>query len=338
MPKLLELKLLVDQTYAGGWLGVSLTFELRNMVAGFAIELQNNAKTAWLTPFGYQEVAIYYGDELLLTGRIEKMDITATAALKIEGRSRPAVLIEASLQAPLQYHNVTLATLASELAKPFGVGVDNRVQGLAVYESINHQADQKCFDALNALAEKEAIFLSSTPSGDLLLERFSLGTAQARFVRGQDVYLDASVSYDGSARFSSLTLLSQNEEELELSHTLIDPTLSIERPLVEVVEAADLATLQAMAKRRMALAIAESMKIELTLLGWHRTSDDSRLLRVGDVVVVQDEAIQVFQETSLVIQNITLDLASGDAKTTLSLVLPSLYTEDGLNGAMPWQR
>lgn len=93
-------RLEIDRTMIDGFVSVALTFGIKEFVAGFAIRLLDVEANRWIKPFGYQQVAIYYGDELLLTGRIEKVERSQSKNLKIEGRSLPAVLIDASMPSP----------------------------------------------------------------------------------------------------------------------------------------------------------------------------------------------------------------------------------------------
>ncbi|NIZ41504.1 hypothetical protein PVA45_08485 (plasmid) [Entomospira entomophila] len=280
-------------------------------------------------------MAIYYGDELLLTGRIEKVERSQSKNLKIEGRSLPAVLIDASMPSPSQYHDVTLATLISDIARPYGLSVENRVENLPTYPQLQGEVDAKIHSFINCCAENDNILLRSTANGNILIDKQKEGDVQATFCAQQGGYLDAQVSFDGSQRFSSLTLLAQSADDLELSYTINDQSMPIYRPLVEKAEAKDLATLQNIAKRRLALTLSQSMSLSLSLNGWYRGMH-GKLLQVGDIIQLEDASLNLERPTAFLIESLALSLSNGEWRTALGLVLPNLYSDDPTTGDEPW--
>ncbi|NIZ47808.1 hypothetical protein PVA44_07760 (plasmid) [Entomospira nematocerorum] len=332
-----QIKLAINRTFVDGFLSVSMSYSITEFVAGFAVVLLDTPQMSWLRPFGYEEIAIYYGDELLLTGRIEKVERSQHKSLHIEGRSLPAVLIDASMEMPGQFHDVDLHMLLSELGKPYGLSVVSEIAQLPVYASLTAGVDTKAFAFANCCAENDNIFLSSSPAGEIILRHYNFTQVHNTFVAGDHGYLDAQVSFDGSQRFSSLTLVAQSEDNLELRYTIDDPSISIHRPLVETAEAPDLATLEHIAKRRLALSIANSIKMSLKLNGWHRSQSADRLLRVGDIIQIEDPSLGLNDRSAFVIAGLEMTLSSSEMQMSLQLALPSLYSEEPLEGEHPWQ-
>ncbi|NIZ41351.1 hypothetical protein PVA45_07220 (plasmid) [Entomospira entomophila] len=332
-----KIKLEIDRTLIDGFIAVSLRFQIQEFSAGFAIELLGSDRMQWIKPFTYQEVRIYYDQELLITGRIEKVSRTNAKTLQIEGRSLPALLIDTMLKPPLQFHDMTLETLVKEVAKPFNIEVRSEVTVLANYPKITASIGTTIFAFMNCVAENDNILMTSDPNGDIMIQHYKFDGIHKRLIAGEDGYLDANISFDGSDRFSSLTLMAQSEEDLELTYTIEDPSISLYRPLVEVAEASDLATLENIAKRRLTLSIAKSITLTLKLLGWQQSDIESRLLRVGDMIQIQDTSLNLPKLTTFVIEGLTLGMSSGDLSMDLSLAIPNLYTGEPLEGEMPWQ-
>lgn len=327
-------RLEVGRTLIDGFVSLRISWALREFASAFSVELLDHPKNAWVKPFSQQRVRIFIDEELVLTGRIEKISKGHGHIMQLEGRSLVAILVDASVVAPLQYHQVTLFSLAQELAQPFNINVVTNIKDFPTHQQVTAEVDSTIFQLLNKIAEKENIFLSSTPEGDILLSRYEEATIQYFLSDSVSGYISSSVVFDSTVRFSSLTLLAQTSSNLDLNYRIEDKVIS-NHPLVEVVEAEDLATLELIAQRRLATSIMQAAQLNITLHDWLRSLHAPRLIGIGDRVQVEAASLGL-KESTWMIESVTMQLSSNECSTNLKLMLPYLSQQTPLEANQPW--
>lgn len=319
-----SIRLEVDTTKVGGIETLNLSYSSRNFSAGFTMTFLNTPAMDWLQPFQYNEIRLFYVkdgiEELLITGRIEKLDKGIDQKIKIEGRCRTAFLVDSSLLPPFQYQNVSLDTMAMDILAPFNIGVENEIENLPIRPSIRATVGDSIFKFLNQQAEQEGILLAASAEGNLRLHHLPAGVVELIINDTNRQYLGASASFNGAARFSELHLIAQSESSVDLSYVLVDDEIVGYRPLLDVVEADDMATLEAIAQRRLFLARSNSMKLSFNLHGWPRGIASGKLLMPGDVVQHEDATLGLKRELWR-IEAVNRSLAPNNLSTSLSLVL-----------------
>ena len=304
---------------------------------------------------GYNRVQLYIGDDLYLTGRIDKADPDLSATdrkIVIQCRSLTGQLADCSHAGELEFSGLALSTICRQVCKPFGVSVraDNDT---APIPEARAEYGQIAADFLNSLAAPRNILLNCSYQGELVLTSgVALMSKQpvARLVEGQWPVEGVSGSRDWTKLFSVYKVATQFAGLPDIVDTVRDANVRIYRPRlspspdamaspddqaaldalddeVKAQTAAQVKTKMAKARtasRIRAQAIAEACPTSVQLAGWRRP--DGMRWAERQVVTLKAPSAMVYEEIPFLISSCRLTLDStGGMSTDLSLVLPETY-------------
>jgi len=335
-----EVRLEVAGRKLTGFDGITLTMAIDSLADSFALTMpydpdRSDLRVA-LRPFAYTPCKVYLDDDLLLTGRIEKLAPKMDAgerSLTVEGRSLTGVLVDCGIEGDLDFKGLTLAVMARKLCKPFGI----IVHADADSEQFTTRAEcgQTVLDFLNSIAAPRNLFLNSTFQGGLRISSASALTQAApvaALIEGQVPLLAVSASYDGTRRFSSYDVDAQIDAENVHGHE-DDTAVPVHRPTIILMKDMD-PDPNATARRARMEAIAAALPITATVSGW-RTPRGQRWHERQSVTLKAPGAM-LATERKYLIAEATFRLDKSAGKTVdLRLVMAEAYAGKPL-GVLPW--
>jgi prophage tail gpP-like protein len=280
------------------------------------------------------------------------MDANSTE-LRVSGRSKVADLIDCSpAEGSGEYRASTLEAIARSFAAPYDIEVentsgDNQPIALAAYKR-----SETCFTILDKLARQRGVMLTDGPTGQLIIARGPARDAEAvaNLVQGKNI-LSARLRVDVSKRFSRYEARTQRGVAATVSFTPVgnQPGLpggaasggasrkeqqtatraitdaagtamdaEVPRLRVRVVDgeaSGDNVTAGARAVWECAVNAGQSIRLEVTVVGWRR--DDKRLWAIGDTVAVNLPRLRLAR--NLVVAQVTWKLDAGGTVTQLEL-------------------
>jgi len=313
--------------------GVTIDMGADQIADGFSITCPWNPDNATLRrlfrPFGYQPVQIYLGDDIQLSGTVDKVTPGLNASgriVTIEGRSKPGILCDCSIDDETENSGLALSDIARKYAKPFGVQVrvDCPELMLPIPET-RAEYGQTVGDYLNSLASPRNILLNSSFDGKLVISSGAshlTKTPSAELEEGRHPLLSVGASYDGSKRFSRYKVASQFAAE-DILGSASDSGVAIFRPRCLSAKETDTDPSETAARAR-ADALAQALAIPASVAGWRRP--DGGRWAERQVVNLKAPSAMLYDKTAWLINHATMTLSVGDGLvTSLSLVPRELY-------------
>lgn len=211
-----ELKLRIGEFDFIGFESISVRRSIQVAVSDFALSMSLNDADAegfdLIIPGA--ECSIRYGDDLLLSGYIDNVEESGDASshnFSIVGRSKTQDLVDCSATITSQFNKQTLVQIATQLSEVYGIKVV--VNGAdKVIDNFQVQQGEGSFDAIQRLAEQEKLYITDTPSGNLLLTYLGNDVSPNRIVRNTEVntgVLAYVITRSSERRYSKVIVRSQ---------------------------------------------------------------------------------------------------------------------------------
>lgn len=203
-----RLTLRVGSTEYRGWESVSVSRDLEEAAASFALEVSGEQD---VTPDAACEVRI--GSDLVVTGIVDSVrdEVSGdSASTSVGGRSRTGQLVKNScIASPAQFKEQTIVQIARALAAPYGVEVVCSVSGLLPLRRWSYETGEKVFEAIERLAREQALLVVDDPQGRLVLTRVA-----DPLLRYSDLVMPGNVkraarAVDVSERYSEVRVKAQ---------------------------------------------------------------------------------------------------------------------------------
>lgn len=337
-----DVRLLINGREFAGWTAATITMAIDQCSDAFSLSAPFNpddaAVRAAFTPMGYQSVELYIGDDKLLTGTIDQVDPAlneSSITLGVQGRSLTAPLVDCSIDGPLEFSGLTLAGIARQLAKPFGIKVRADYDTPKI-EAASAKYGQSPYDFLSSIGGPRNMLLNSSFDGELVItDGKALANRQpvAALVQGVPPLKSVSPSFDGSGRFSVYKVSAQQDGESNVNGQVTDAGIKKYRPrLIEQDDAGTDPKLSAAWERSK--AYVASMSCTAVISGWRRP--DGKRWAERQVITLKAPGAMLYRETAWLIAGVTHTLTDDDGRlTTLRLILPETYAGT-VPKVLPW--
>jgi len=171
--------LLINGTAFGGWTSVRITRSIKQICDTFSLTLSERWSGAVGSDTPPQISAgdpcqVYCGDELVITGYVDDTLPSYDAqqhVISVQGRSKPADLVDCGHAGKQWTQPRTLLQLARELAWDFGITVRADTDVGAAFQRPAIAAGQTRFEFLEKLARQRGVRLISDSDGTLVIAR-----------------------------------------------------------------------------------------------------------------------------------------------------------------------
>lgn len=266
------------------------------------------------------------GKDQVFNGHFEGFDFSlGSRAVKIAGRSAAGDLVDCDIEKSLQYKNVTVLDVVTNICKPFGIKVRGSDAASISIKSFSVKSGENVFTSIDNLCKKHQLLAKYAMDG--VLELFKVGSLRASVSLEEGVnFKNANFSVNSSARFSKYIVRSQNSLSSEIEGVATDSSIKRYRPKVVMSESsvdADGAAKRANWEAKKSLA--QSQKISVNVVGWRQDGKD--LWDVGLIVPFKSETFGL--DTELLVASVELvnSISSGRV-ANLSLIPPDALDFD----------
>jgi prophage tail gpP-like protein len=292
-------------------------------------------------PATYKKIQIRVNNNPILNGIIVSRNTGISGkTLALGGYSAPGVLKDLPVppdKFPLEFKNQDLNRIASTLAGYYDVEVEfTEPPGASFSPFISSEPGEKILDFLIKLAKKRSLLVSNTLGGKLRFFKPLNSTVVTPLIQGNIPLIDATVDYKEQELFSSVTGFGSSDFGRDPeSFTVQIPILKdINRPFIYTVSENEGSDLQKAVEFKAGRLFAGSLDISLEVAGW-RGADD-QIWKPGDFITLQAPDVFFYNETKLLIRNVSLKGDADSETASLTPVFPGVYSGE-LPLKMPWE-
>jgi len=291
-------------------------------------------------PFTYSSLEIRIDDGPLLTGFIlSKSSAVGNKTLSLGGYSRPGLLNDLPVprdKYPIEFKEQTLSKIAATLGGYYDIDVNFDVSpGAKFSPQVGLEPPQKVLEFLIRLAQKRSLLVGNTLEGKLNFFVPGKSRNNTPLVQGQPPLLSATASYNEQEMFSSVTGLGKSDAGRDPeSFTFPIPILKgIDRPFIYTVSDALGAELQSAVKFKAGRLFAGAISITVNVSDWRGAN--GKIWTPGDFITLQAPDIFFYNETRLMIKNVSLSQQADNDSASMNLIFPGVYSGE-LPEKMPW--
>lgn len=207
-----EVRLIVGNQDWGGWKTYRIGLGMQQLAGSFDLLLTER----WAGQAVRRELPegapcrLYYDDELLITGYIDRVNPSYNAqdhSLNVSGRDKTADLVDCSAPAT-QWIGRGLVDVARELCAPFGITVIDQANANAPFKSLKPNDGETVFEMLDQAARIRGVLLITDGRGNVLITRAGRSRSHDALILGENI-AQASGNRDLTDVFSRYTLKGQ---------------------------------------------------------------------------------------------------------------------------------
>lgn len=287
-----------------------------------AVLIFNTADKDYDLNFGEGD-KLYDENGLFLKGRIANilpnMDNRAKW-VQVETKSKAGILLETDLPYPLEFVNLSLRQILTNIAGYYGVNIEfsdapelDEIFKNEVGTSFAAQIDEKTFNFMFRLCQSKGLLLQDTGDG-LFVGRLNTDVKEKiNFIEGEATgiaQINSQFITDGLARYYEVN--SQYPQTASATVQIPFPFPITKRFNSNDFNASDLPTIAA---RIACQEIGKAFKVNVVL-------NENKPLKSGNIAVVKSASAYIKEETDFVIESVIWR----NNNTHVSLTLPCAYT------------
>ena len=314
-----------------GWEEILITRDMASLAHSFQVMVTDKwgglKDRAPIKPG--QSCQLLVDGELLISGYIDivrKNYDAKSHSITIAGRSKAGDLVDCSSEG-ITYNQQTLLRLVQLLSEPFGIGVTADVDYGGKFKSASIGGGETFYEFFVRMAQIRAVFITSTPTGDLIITRAGRNRIKTALKLGSNIR-SSTGHFDHSKRFSSYLVRSQMDrvifsaaKELFQQGLSKDDSIKRHRPTVRESHypGSQLEDkVQADWQRNVAFGL--SQEITYTVSGWRHADG---LWNYNELVPIEDEFMGINE--ALLIRSVEFILDAQGTRTKLNVVRPELF-------------
>ena len=337
-----EIALAVDGRAYLGWTEIAIDRGIDTLVGSFDLALTAKERTGaadWPLLAGRAcEIRLATGSgsgETLITGWIDRVERSLDAedrSIRVSGRDKAADLVDCSAtNVPGSWRNQTLATIAEEIAAPFGVTLDVSGDTGKPLTRFALQQGETAFAALERIARYRGLILFSLGDGRVRLGNPDSGLRAGRLAEGANLK-SIETFHDVSERYSAYIVKGQASGDdrrngkavAQVTGGAADAAIERYRPLLVVgEEQSDAASLKQRADWERTTRKARSLGISATVPGWF--ADGGIVWQPGARTVCDSPSCAVAGEW--LIERVRLLRGNEGTTSELTLVPPDAWQQ-----------
>lgn len=331
----MSFELLVDGRRHGGWTRAEVSLGIEQMAAAFSLGYTQrgpeNAAARPIRPGQRCELSLL--GQRVLTGWVDEDSASldkSAASYDVNGRSLTADLIDCSaIHRSGQWAGRTLAQIAADLLKPFGIPLRVRTDVGAALPSFALQEGETVFEALDRAARLRGVLLAADGDGALVMLRAGDARSPGELREGRNIEA-VSVNRNLRDRFSRIVVKGQSRgDDLDNgaavaspSAAATDPGVRRHRPLIVLAEEQGV-SLQARANWEQKVRVARGLSATVTVSGFEAAPGVLWAINTR----VRCVAPGVGLDSELLVAALQYRLDDSGSRTTLTLVPPDVFAE-----------
>lgn len=334
--------LTVDGRDWGGWTGVEIARGIETAAGAFTLELTER----WPGEPQRRAIAtgavctLAVGETVVITGHVDDVSYGfdgASHRVTVRGRDRAGDLVDCSVvDDPKSWRDRTVAQIAADLARPFGVSVTAALATDPLRE-FTVQEGETAWEAIERACRLRGLLAISDGRGGLLLTRAGEERADAVLEQGRTL-LSASADHSLRDRHSLYLVKGQQpggdwldgDEAAGPAGSADDPDVPRYRPLLILAEdQGDRATLRDRARWEAAIRAGRGQRARVTVQGWRQGGAVGPLWQPNSLVRLVSDWLAIDRE--LLIAAVTFRLADRSGTVTdLDLARPEAFLPEPL--------
>jgi prophage tail gpP-like protein len=281
------------------WTEVRVTRSLQQLAGEFDLVASGNWTLGGRRPrLSGLAAEVLLDDRLVLSGYVDACPAeydANTYTVRIEGRDRTGDLVDSSAHV-VQWKGRTLAEVARELCKPFGIKVIDNAKSTTRFTSYKPSLGDTVFESLEHAAKLCAVLLTASNRGELVIDRAGSTRAAGKLALGENI-LSARGMGDLRECFSEYMVRGQRHGAQDISKCCRVQAVSYDerfralkrhRPRYVVSEGPiGPGAAQVRADWERNLRLARSQAVTYTVEGWQQ--DDGELWVPNQIIPVLDE-------------------------------------------------
>lgn len=340
-----ETALFIDGTRFRFWSGIEVTRSIDTVDAvSFSAPFEPDAPGFRETfrPFSYKPARITVGGDPLFTGTMVDIRPSSSASsrtLDVNCYSRPGVLMDCSPPAsafPIEWDNVSLRTVAKDLAEPFGVRVVFDADPGQPFERVAMDPGGRVFEFLAGLARDRNLVVSSTPEGALWFrQQADASRPVAVLSEGVSPLVSVSPSFSPQDYYSHITGLEPVIVGLDGGeYTVANPHLTdVLRPMTFTVPDTVGSDSEAACRAKIGRMFAAAASYRVELATWRDPS--GALWAPNTTIRIEAPGAMVYRPFDFYVRTVTLARRDSGDRAFLDLVMPGSFRGE-LPEILPW--
>ena len=337
-----EIELLVGGKIYGGWLTYSVVRSLEAASGAFDLTLSDRwpgQSVPWPISPG-DECELLLNGETLITGYVDEINFILNGEarnLTVRGRDKSADLVDCSyIEKPDQWRGADIATIAADLAAPFGVSVNAEKAPPDKIPNFKVEPGETAWEALDRLCTLKGLLVYPDAAGGLIIA--SPGTESLGLVIAQEDCINLNVNDSHLERYSEYLIKGQRpcfasgadageaKTKNQTKDAAQDKGVKRYRPLLVLSEGAGAEAAQRAAWEAASRA-GKGLKVSLTLPGF--TMPSGGIWPLDKLISVAAPALCLGDE--LLISGVKFDLSLSTGRTsTLTLCRPDAFKPEPL--------
>jgi len=337
-----------------GWLEVTVDKSLEEFAHSFTLKYCDQ----WTIDgepweiFPGHKCTLKWGDQVLITGYVTQTDHDITSDqynLNASGRSQTADLVDCSaIHKTGQWKNASLAQIATDLCRPFGIEVDDRSNISRKFQRFELDDGETVHEAINRACRIRACLPITTPEGMLAIVRADTAStamglgSMTGMIEGlaagsfdPNTIISRRLTHGEQDRYSKYIFKSQlsSTDEFNGSNAVavkgeaVDASILRYRPIVMQAElSGSKKDMEERALWERNVRAARSDRLAYTVDGL--TGPDGVLWEPGQQVKIQDDLLKV--DDTLIVISARFLLNADGLRTDLEFTSPEAYSMDEL--------
>lgn len=294
-------------------------------------------------PFSYPDADVSVGGVPLFTGTLMSPSPTTSPNTRIVTAgcySRPGVMADCSCPAsafPLEWNNVTLRTIATDLAAMFGLSVVFTAPAGDVFERVAVTPQENPLTVLAKLASQRNLVIGTTEAGALLFQQaVTSGRTVANFTEGQSPQITVGVSFSPQEYYSSVTGISPTIIGLPgVQYTVKNGRLSgVIRPFTFDSPDTEDSALAASVQSKIGRMFAGAVEYNISVDTWRDPS--GALWSPNTLVSLFAPGVMVYGRSTLLVKSVILRRDEKTKSATLICTLPGALAGE-VPETLPWE-
>ncbi len=297
-----DMRLKVDGTIYGGWKQITVRRSLEQLAASFELVVSERwAGQDTVRPIRPGAACtLLVNNSPVIVGYVDDVNIEygdKQHQVAVSGYDKTGDLVGCSAPST-QFSGRTLAQVATDLCKPFGIGVKVNTDIGGQFSRLKNNEGDSVFETLESAARIRAVLLLSDGLGNLVLSRAGTQRISEALELGKNIYR-ASGKNSHRDRFSRYEVKGQMagsdewyaEDAAHPLGTSVDKAISRHRPLTVLAEEqVDKSSAQKRAEWERNVRYGRSRRVTYTVKSWFHSSG---LWQPGFMVPVRDSYLGI---------------------------------------------
>lgn len=294
-------------------------------------------------PFSFKPLQILLNGAPLFSGTLVGIEPRAQAnqrTVEVTGYALAAVLSDCSAPAstvPHEFKKLSLGQIIQAICNPFGLRVQMRDPGGAVFPTVKIEEDQKLFEFIVNLAKQRNLVLSNTNDGQpICWKSVAPGNPVARLKENLQPVSNVTAEFSPQDYFSEITgFATATRKHGGAKYTAKNKWLpNVLRPTSFKLDDTDRGDAAEATKARLGRMFAGMASWTYSdIPTWRDPQGD--LWYPNTTIKLTAPSAMIYRETELLIRTVKLSQDADKVSATLNLVLPGAFSGE-LPEQLPW--